>query len=94
MVQILMQTFSTSLIGSERDRARWYDILALVVCLGVGLLSFAIGATREVGHWGVETDFLGRDVGQAQNILSGQPYTDQHYPPGCLRACRHVAPHS
>ncbi|NOS78164.1 MAG: hypothetical protein HOP35_09475 [Nitrospira sp.] len=59
-----------------------YDILALIVCLGVGLLSYSIGAPREVANWGVETDFLGRDVGQAQNILSGQPYTNQHYPPG------------
>ncbi len=82
MLKSLRQTFSTSLNGSQQDGARWYDILALVVCLGVGLLSFAIGTSREVGHWGVETDFLHRDVSNAQNVLSGQPYTDQHYPPG------------
>ena len=82
MVQILTQGFWTSSNGYEQDRARWYDILFLVACLGIGVFSFSIGVSREVGHWGVETDFLYRDVAQAQNVLSGQPYTNQHYPPG------------
>ena len=82
VVQISTQPSSTSFKGPEPDRARLYDILALIVCLGVGLLSFSIGASREVGNWGVETDFLWRDVGLAQNVLSGKPYMNQHYPPG------------
>lgn len=41
-----------------------------------------LGVSRQVGHWGGETNFLYRDVAQAQNVLSGQPYTSQHYPPG------------
>ena len=81
-MQISTQPSSTSFKGPEPDRARLYDILALIVCLGVGLLSFSIGAPREVGNWGVETDFFGRDVGLAQNVLSGKPYMNQHYPPG------------
>lgn len=81
-MQISTQPSSTSFRGPEPDRARLYDILALIVCLGVGLLSYSIGAPREVANWGVETDFLGRDVGLAQNVLTGKPYMHQHYPPG------------
>ncbi len=82
IVQILTRPSSTAFEKPEPGRARLYDILALIVCLGVGLLSFSLGASREVGNWGVETDFLGRDVGLAQNVLSGKPYMNQHYPPG------------
>ena len=82
LIQSEEYPLSTSLIGFNQDRARWYDLLAFIVCLGVGILASTIGASREVGHWGVEIDFFGRDVGQAQNVLSGQPYTNQHYPPG------------
>lgn len=81
-MQISTQPSSTSFKGLEPDRARLYDVLVLIVCLGVGLLSFSIGASRDVANWGVETDFLWRDVGLAQNVLSGKPYMNQHYPPG------------
>ena len=82
MAQILTQTTSVSSDGSDPNRVRRYDVLTLIVCLGVGLLSFTIGVSREVGDWGVETDFLYRDVWLAQDVLSGQPYMNQHYPPG------------
>src|SRR5262245_22843657 len=82
MVESLEQRFFNSLNDSHPTRSRWYDICAVVACLGVGILALTIGASREVGHWGVETDFFRRDVVQAQNVLSGQAYTDKHYPPG------------
>lgn len=80
-MQISTRPSSTSK-GHEPDRASLYDVLALIVCLGVGVLSFSIGASRGVANWGVETDFLWRDVGLAQDVLSGKPYMNQHYPPG------------
>lgn len=59
-----------------------YDVCALIICLSIGLLALGIGALRQVGNWGVESDFYSHYVKQAQNILSGKPYTYIHYPPG------------
>ena len=69
-----------------KEVASWYGILAIVICMAVGGLALSIGASRQVGNWGVESDFFGMYVVQAQNILSGKPYTYQHYPPGYVYA--------
>lgn len=68
--------------ASRSGEDRRYDLLALAACLCIGTLALGLGAFREVGNWGVETDFFGRDVVQAGLVLAGEPYTNQHYPPG------------
>jgi hypothetical protein len=68
--------------ASPPTQDRRYDLLAIASCLFIGTLALGLGASREVGNWGVETDFFGRDVVQAGRVLAGQPYTNQHYPPG------------
>lgn len=61
---------------------RRYDLIAMAACLMVAMLGLGLGASREVGNWGVESDFYGRDAVQAARVLAGQPYTNRHYPPG------------
>ncbi|BCA55530.1 hypothetical protein W02_26700 [Nitrospira sp. KM1] len=61
---------------------RRYDLLAMAFCLFIAVLALWLGSFREVGNWGVETDFFERDVIQAARIVAGQPYTNHHYPPG------------
>ena len=61
------------------------DILALLFCLAILVFSLVIGYFRQVGAFGVETDFYGVYAIETANILAGQPYTYQHNPPGyCL----------
>jgi len=62
----------------------WYDVLAVVCCIATGILALALGHLHQVGNWGVETDFYGAYAPQALNILSGEPYTYPHYPPGYM----------
>jgi hypothetical protein len=69
-------------VPSQMSLDRRYDLTAIAACLFVVILGLGLGASREVGNWGVETDFFGRDAVQAARILAGQPYTNRHYPPG------------
>lgn len=62
-----------------------YDVITLAFCIAVLIIALVIGYFREVGTFGVETDFYEVYAIQAENILAGQPYTYQHNPPGyCL----------
>lgn len=61
---------------------RRYDIVAGIFCIGVLILALVIGSLREVGNFGVETDFYGAYAPQAQNIMAGRSYTYRHNPPG------------
>jgi Dolichyl-phosphate-mannose-protein mannosyltransferase len=61
------------------------DRIVLVFCLMTCLLALFIGYFREVGAFGVESDFYEVYAIQAENILAGRAYTYQHNPPGyCL----------
>ncbi|PSB33502.1 ArnT family glycosyltransferase [Chlorogloea sp. CCALA 695] len=61
------------------------DRIILVFCLTTCLLALFIGSFREVGAFGVESDFYEVYAVQAENILAGGFYTYEHNPPGyCL----------
>jgi 4-amino-4-deoxy-L-arabinose transferase-like glycosyltransferase len=61
------------------------DRIILVFCLTTCLLALFIGSFREVGAFGVESDFYEVYAIQAENILAGGFYTYKHNPPGyCL----------
>jgi hypothetical protein len=66
----------------ETDANRVHGIIAAILCGAAALLSLAIGSFHQVGGFGVETDFYGTYAIEAKNIVSGQPYTYQHQPPG------------
>ncbi|MEX5215583.1 MAG: glycosyltransferase family 39 protein [Nitrospiraceae bacterium] len=72
----------TGAVLSPMSQDRRYDLIAIASCLFVGILGLWVGASREVGNWGVEADFFSRDVEQTSRILAGEPYTNRHYPPG------------
>ncbi len=64
---------------------RWStDRLAVVVCVAAGLGALAIGLVHKVGGFEAETDFYNWYAPQAQGLLSGQPYTFRHNPPGYI----------
>lgn len=54
----------------------------MVFCIAILILALLIGHFRQVGNFGVETDFYGAYAKQAENIIAGRPYTYQHNPPG------------
>lgn len=59
--------------------------LILIFSLIVSALAIAMASIRQVGTFGVESDFYGVYALQAERILSGETYTYQHNPPGyCL----------
>ncbi len=61
------------------------DHIILVFCLTTCLLALFIGSFREVGAFGVESDFYEVYAVQAENLLAGGFYTYEHNPPGyCL----------
>lgn len=61
------------------------DRIILFLCIAACLLALVIGSFREVGAFGVESDFYEVYAVQAENILAGRAYTYQHNPPGyCL----------
>lgn len=61
------------------------DRIILFLCIATCLLALVIGYFREVGAFGVESDFYEVYAVQAENILAGRAYTYQHNPPGyCL----------
>jgi hypothetical protein len=69
-------------IKNKDDR---YDRITLILSLSIILICLVISYFREVGTFGVETDFYGVYAIQAENMLAGKPYTYQHNPPGyCL----------
>lgn len=59
-----------------------YDAIALVLCVASLCLALVIGSFREVGTFGVETDFYAHYAVEAKNLAAGRPYTYQHQPPG------------
>ncbi len=66
-------------------KSRNCDRLILGFCITTCLLALTIGYFREVGTFGVESDFYEVYAVQAENILAGSAYTYQHNPPGyCL----------
>ena len=61
------------------------DRIILGFCFTTCLLALFIGSFREVGAFGVESDFYEVYAVQAENILAGGFYTYEHNPPGyCL----------
>lgn len=61
------------------------DRIILFFCLTTCLLALLIGSFREVGAFGVESDFYEVYAVQAENILAGGFYTYEHNLPGyCL----------
>jgi 4-amino-4-deoxy-L-arabinose transferase-like glycosyltransferase len=61
------------------------DRLSLILPLIVLSICAIVCYFHQVGAFGVETDFYGIYAIQAENILSGKPYTYQHNPPAyCL----------
>jgi 4-amino-4-deoxy-L-arabinose transferase-like glycosyltransferase len=69
-------------IENKDDR---HHRIALILSLTILLICLTINYFRQVGTFGVETDFYGVYAIQAENILEGKPYTYQHNPPGyCL----------
>ncbi len=69
-------------IKNKDDR---YDRITLVLSLAILLICLIISCFRQVGTFGVETDFYGVYAIQAENMLAGKIYTYQHNPPGyCL----------
>ena len=69
-------------VPSQMSQDRRHDLIAIASCFFVVILGLGLGASREVGNWGVESDFFGRDAVQAARVLAGHPYTNRHYPPG------------
>jgi hypothetical protein len=75
--------------GTERsmeklDSGAKYDVWAAVCCVLIGAVALYVAALRQVGNWGVETDFYGTYAPLASGILAGHPYTYAHYPPGYM----------
>jgi 4-amino-4-deoxy-L-arabinose transferase-like glycosyltransferase len=66
----------------EPKKLRLHDAIALIACTAILFLALAIGYGREVGTFGVETDFYAHYAVEAKNLLAGRPYTYQHQPPG------------
>jgi len=61
------------------------DRIIIGFCLTICLLALFIVSFREVGAFGVESDFYEVYAVQAENILAGDFYTYKHNPPGyCL----------
>ncbi len=54
------------------------DRIILVFCIAICLLALIIGYFREVGAFGVESDFYEVYAVQAENILAGRSYTYQY----------------
>jgi len=54
----------------------------MVFCIAFLILALLVGHFRELGNFGVETDFYGAYAEQAENTVAGRPYTYQHNPPG------------
>ncbi len=62
-----------------------YDLIAIIFSLIILVFALGVGSFREVGTFGVESDFYEAYAIQAENILAGKAYTYQHNPPGyCL----------
>ena len=61
------------------------DRIIIGFCLTICLLALFIVSFREVGAFGVESDFYEVYAVQAENILAGGFYPYKHNPPGyCL----------
>ncbi|ELR97343.1 glycosyltransferase family 39 protein [Gloeocapsa sp. PCC 73106] len=66
---------------NELEAERFVLIFSLIVLV----LAISIGSRRQVGTFGVESDFYGVYAIQAERILAGKVYNYQHNPPGyCL----------
>ncbi len=68
----------------ELDSGAEYDLWAAVCCVLIGAAALYVAALRQVGNWGVETDFYGKYAPLTLEILGGRPYTYPHYPPGYM----------
>lgn len=54
-------------------------VTSLLIIVGIGLLY--LSTRRQIGSYGVETDFYGSFAPEGRRLLAGKPLTTQHHPP-------------
>ena len=55
--------------------------IMIVLLTIVGISLFYLSTLRQIGNYGVETDFYGSFIPDAQRLLAGKPLTIQFHPP-------------
>ncbi len=69
---------SAKSVASER----LYVAIAAAICVASLVVGLVVAQQRQVGNFGVETDFYGQHMEEAENLRLGRTYSSHLHPPG------------